>query len=380
MRSPPSPSGVTSRQVFLFAFAAAIMVANLYGSQPLLADIGASFGLRGAQAGYLVTMTQLGYGLGVLLIVPLGDVMDRRRLASRMLAGCLISLLMVVISPTFLVLTIASLAVGMTSSATMVVIPYVASRSSEAERGRRIGQVVGGLLLGILLARTVSGFVGDHLGWRAMYVIAALAVLMIGFALRRVMVPDPDPGTFSYVGVLRSLLTLWRAQPELRVRSLYAMSGLSGFSALWTGLTFLLTAPPYNYSPSTVGLFGLIGAAGALSASFAGRLGDRGHATAVSGVLAAILVLSWALLEAGRTSMMALIAGIFLLDVAVQGLQVTHQAVIYRLDPARPAPASRRYSSRLGSSAWHWDRLSGVRATPSPAGLACAWQELRCLP
>jgi predicted MFS family arabinose efflux permease len=165
-----------------------------------------------------------------------------------------------------------------------------------------------------------------------MYVIAALAVLTIGFALRRVMIPDPDPGTFSYVGVLRSLSTLWRDQPELRVRSLYAMFGLSGFSALWTGLTFLLTAP-HDYSPSTVGLFGLIGAAGALSANLAGRLGDRGHATAVTGAFAVVLVLSWAILEAGSTSMIALIAGIFLLDVAAQGLQVTHQAVVYRLDP-----------------------------------------------
>lgn len=326
-------STLTPGRMTLFATAVGAMVANLYYAQPLLAEIGLSFGYQATQAGLLVTLTQLGYGLGVLLIVPLGDGMDRRKLVSIMLTICVVSLLAAAASTNFTMLAVASLVFGITSSATMVVIPYVASHASEAERGRRTGQVMTGLLLGILLARTVSGFVSAWGGWRAIYVLAALVVAILGVALRGTMQPDPLRPKVQYGQLLRSLLGLLLAEPELRRRSLYALLGLGGFSTMWTGLTFLLTAPPYHYSTETVGLFGLLGAAGALSANLAGRLGDRGLAQIMTGAFSMLLLVSWSLLAIATDAMVWLIIGIFMADVAAQGLQVTHQSVLYRLAP-----------------------------------------------
>lgn len=324
---------LTSSRMVLFATAAGTLVANLYYGQPLLAEIGRSFGRQATQAGLLITLIQLGYALGVLLIVPLGDSMDRRELVSVMLIACIAGLLSAAISPNFVVLAAASLVVGMTSSVTMVIIPYVASHVAKAKRGQRTGQVMTGLLLGILLARTVSGFVASWAGWRAIYLLAALAVTILGIALRAAMQPDRSRTEIQYGGLLRSLPSLWREEPELRHRSLYAMLGLASFSVLWTGLTFLLTAPPYGYSTKVIGLFGLLGAAGALSANLTGRFGDRGWAQTMTGIFGTLLLAAWGLLVFASHAMMWLVAGIFLVDVAGQGLQVTHQSVLYRLAP-----------------------------------------------
>lgn len=324
---------LTPMTMAIFATAAGVMVANLYYAQPLLAEIGASFGRRATAAGLLVTLTQIGYALGVLFIVPLGDGMDRRRLASTMLAICVTALFTAAMSPTFTVLMLASLIFGTASSATMVVIPYVASHARDEERGLRTGQVMTGLLLGILLARTVSGFVAAWFGWRAIYLLAALAVALLFVALRRAMRTDSPRPVVRYGQLLRSLPDLLRAEPELRRRSLYTLLGLGSFSALWTGLTFLLTAATYSYSTEIVGLFGLLGAAGALSANLAGRLGDRGMAGTMTGVFALLLLGAWGLLAFAPQAMAPLVVGIFLLDVAAQGLQVTHQSVLNRLAP-----------------------------------------------
>lgn len=328
-------SVLSTGRIFLFAMTTGLLVANLYYAQPLLADIAASFGRSSTDLGFLITITQLGYGLGVLLIVPLGDFLDRRKLATSMLLLCCIGLLGAAFSPSFLVLAIASLVFGTAASAAMVIIPYVASHASEDERGRRIGQVMTGLLLGILLARTVSGFVAEWSSWHVIYVLAAVAIAGLWIALRRAMQRDVRPSSqrIRYLSLMSSLWHLLKSEPELRRRSLYALLGLGSFSTLWTGLTFLLSSPPYSYSTEVIGLFGLIGAAGALSANLAGRLGDRGWAERLTGVFALLLLVAWGFLYAGMTSLPMIIIGIFLVDVAGQGLQVTHQSVIYRLAP-----------------------------------------------
>ncbi|MBO0144642.1 MFS transporter [Agrobacterium sp. Ap1] len=327
-----SAQAVTTRQVYLFAFAAAVMVANIYYSQPLLAVIAQSFGVDPAHAGYLVTLTQLGYGLGVLFIVPLGDGMDRRKLASFMLAGCVVMLIATALSPTFLFFAAAQLLMGATACATMVLIPYVASGSPEDVRGQRVGLVITGVLLGILLARTVSGVVAEFVGWRWMYVFAAVAVSIFWFILRQTMVADGKHKPLDYLGLLKSVASMIRDEPEVRRRSVYCMLGMGSFSALWTGLTLHLTSDPFNYSPATVGLFGLVGAAGALSASYAGRLADRGWTSALTGGLAVMLAASWLLMAIGGHYVPVLIAGILVLDVAAMGLQVVHQSVLYKLN------------------------------------------------
>jgi predicted MFS family arabinose efflux permease len=327
------PGPLNRWRVLLFAVTTGTMVANLYYVQPLLAAVAASFGHSVTSAGYLVTFTQLGYALGLLLVVPLGDVLDRRRLLTVMLAVNIAGLVAAAASPGFISFAAASLLIGCTSSAAMVVIPYAASRAPEATRGRTIGQIMTGLLLGILLARTVSGFVAVWAGWRSMYLIAAVAVAVLLLALRAAIPREGTRGRLVYRELLWSVLVLARNEPELRRRSVYTALGMASFSALWTGLTFLLSGSPYNYSEAKIGLFGLLGAAGAVAANAAGRLSDRGHVNRSTGAFAVVLLISWGVLAAGGLSTWAVGIGVFLLDVGAQGLQVTHQSVIYRLAP-----------------------------------------------
>jgi predicted MFS family arabinose efflux permease len=327
------PEWLNRWRVLLFAVTAGTMVANLYYVQPLLAAIAASFGCSVTSAGYLVTFTQLGYALGLLLVVPLGDVLDRRQLLSVMLGVNIAALLAAAASPGFISFAGASLLAGCSSSAAMVLIPYVASKAPEASRGRSIGQVMTGLLLGILLARTVSGLIAEWFGWRSMYLIAAAVVVALLVALRAAIQRERVRGDLAYGRLLLSLLHLTRAEPELRRRSAYFALGFGSFSVLWTGLTFLLNGAPYHYSEATIGLFGLIGASGAVAANVAGRLADRGHANAVTGAVAVVLLLSWGVLAFGSRWIWAVVAGVFALDVGVQGLHITNQSVIYRLNP-----------------------------------------------
>lgn len=325
-------SPLSSWYMILFAVSVGALVADLYYAQPLLADIAASLHTNIEHTGYLITAVQFGYALGVLFIVPLGDHKDKRSMVTVMLSICVLSLLAAAASQTFMALAIASIISGIASSATMVIIPYVASHSPENVRGQKVGQIMTGLLLGILLARTISGYVAHLLNWRWMYVIASIMIMILGIGLRTTMVPDKGgPASLRYRELILSLGKLLHNEPELRWRSWYALLGLGSFSVLWTGLTFLLSQPPYSYGTETIGLFGLIGAAGALSANVAGRLGDLGLAGKMTGIFVLLLILSWLGLTEGEIMIVPLIAGIFVIDVAVQGLQVTHQSVLYRI-------------------------------------------------
>ncbi|WP_116121469.1 MFS transporter [Paraburkholderia sp. BL6669N2] len=197
-RSTPDAGALGTRTILLFAVTAGVMMANLYYVQPLLATVATAFGHATTTAGYLVTFTQAGYAVGVLLIVPVGDVLDRRKMLSFMLIVNAGALAVAALSQNFATFSAASLLIGITSSAVMVVISYVAVRAPDSERGRRVGQVMTGLILGILLARTVSGLVGHFFGWRSMYVIAAGVVIGLLFALRAVMVGEQARGRLHY--------------------------------------------------------------------------------------------------------------------------------------------------------------------------------------
>jgi predicted MFS family arabinose efflux permease len=350
-----------SRRILLFAITAGVMMANLYYVQPLLAIVAATFGDETTTAGYLVTFTQAGYALGVFLIVPMGDVVDRRRMLSLMLMVNAGALIVAALSASFAMFAAASLTIGITSSAAMVVISYVAVRATDAERGQRVGQVMTGLILGILLARTISGLIGHLWGWRSMYVIAAGVVIALLLALRAAMVREQVRGPLRYRQLLLSVIDLVKSEPQLRLRSFYSMLGLGTFSVLWTGLTFLLSGAPYHYSEATIGLFGLVGAAGATSANLAGRLGDRGHAQRMTALLAIILLLSWGMLAFGQRSVGWIVVGAFLLDVGMQGLQVTHQTVIYKLAPH----ARSRVTAVFTTSAFFGASMGSAIATKS---------------
>lgn len=352
---------LNSRCIAVFAITAGVMMANLYYVQPLLAIVAATFGRETTTAGYLVTFTQAGYALGVFLVVPMGDVLDRRKMLSLMLVVNAGALIVAALSASFAIFATACLIIGITSSAAMVVISYVAVRATDTERGARVGQVMTGLILGILLARTISGLIGHFWGWRSMYLIAAGIVITLLFALRAAMVREQMRGPLHYFQLLLSVIDLVKSEPQLRLRSFYSMLGLGTFSVLWTGLTFLLSGTPYHYSEATIGLFGLVGAAGAASANLAGRLGDRGHSRSMTALLATILLLSWGMLALGQRSVGWIVAGAFFLDVGMQGLQVTHQTVIYKLAPR----ARSRVTAIFTTSAFFGASMGSAIATKS---------------
>lgn len=388
MHSNSSP--LTTSRVLLFALAAGVLIANLYYVQPLTALIAENFAIPVTWGGYLVTATQLGYVLGIILIVPISDIIDRRYLLTLMLVANIAALLVAASSQNFAMFAAASMAIGVSSSAVMVILPMAAAQAPEATRGKVLGTVMTGLLMGILLARTVAGAVADlSAGWRPMYLIAAGVVGALLLALRHALVAEAPRGSMIYSRLLGSLITLVREEPLLRQRSLFAAFGFATFSLFWTGLTFLLHGEPYHYNEMQIGLFGLIGVAGALAANFAGRLADRGHTVGLTWFFGLVMLVSWGLIALGGHVLWALIAGIFLLDVGVMGMQVTHQSIIYKLAPQARARITTVFiaSSFIGAAAGSglaslayqvggWMLLSVAGAVP-PLLLLLFWSALQ---
>ena len=228
-------------------------------------------------AGLLITISQLGYVLGLALLVPLGDLHERRGLITGTMLVTAAALGLAAAAPAFAVLGAALAVVGVTSVVAQIVVPMSSSLSAEHERGSVVGTVMSGLLIGVLLARTVSGLIAAALGWRVVFVFAAAAMVLLAAALRRAL-PRVAPTTdLSYGGLLRSVLTLVREEPVLRQRMVLGALNFGCFSTLWTSLAFLLSGAPYHYGNAVIGLFGLAGVVGAMAASAAGRLADRGH-------------------------------------------------------------------------------------------------------
>jgi predicted MFS family arabinose efflux permease len=377
---------LTRLRMFLFTFAAGAMIANIYYVQPLLPRIAAEFGRNPSQTGYLVTFTQLGYALGVLLLVPLGDMLDPRRLLTFLLSLNVIAALVAGGGQTFDIFAAASLMIGVTSSATMVLVPYVASLADPESRGARVGQMMTGALLGILLAWTVAGIVSDLAGWHAMYFSAAGMVFLLLFAIRSV-VPSRGAATStrSYPQLIGSLFEIALRHSELRWRSFYSALAMASFSAMWTGVPVLLSAPPYNLPSSLIGLFGLTGVVGAACTTYIGKLGDRGLAQRMTGILTGVLIAAWLVASLGGLSLIAIIAAGALMTTGLMGLQVTHQSVIYQLDANGRSRITAFFitsgfiGASLGSAAAAtalshagWRGLCLVGLTP-PIVLLCSW-------
>ncbi|MEE3623188.1 MFS transporter [Nitrospirillum sp. BR 11752] len=404
--TPPAPTVGAAGQTLsagltaLFAVTCGVVVANIYYVQPLLADIAASFQVGMGSAGMLVTVTQVGYALGLLLVVPLGDTHDRKRLILSLLALCVALLLAAAASPTFLTFAVASLGLGVLSCAAQVAVPFAASLAPDHSRGRTVGTVMSGLILGILLARTIAGAIAHYAGWRAVYVTAAVAMVVLGLLLARALPADPARPRIPYGRLMASVLHLARTDAVLRWRSLMGALGFAGFSVLWTGLTFVLSDAPYHFDQATIGLFGLAGLAGALAASRAGRLADGGHAHRATGLFAAACLGAWLLmallapivpwaslspLGSGLVGpLVALTAGILLLDVGVQGLQITNQSIIYAGNHGARGRVTTVYlttyfvggacGSAVASLAWDhggWLAVSGTGGAIALALLGC---------
>ncbi len=321
------------RIVFLMAFACAISVANLYWVQPLLDTIAHDFGASTTTAGLSVTFTQFGYVLGLVFIVPLGDLLERKRLIISISILTTIALIVAAVSPTIHFFLGALMLVGLASVVVQILVPFAATLAGDHERGKVVGQVMGGLLLGILFARTLSGFIADLAGWRAVFGSAAVLMLIVTLVLAKSLPRYKHNLSLSYHRLLLSVLDLIRKERSLRIRSIYGGLVFANFGVFWTSITFLLAGPPFHYSDALIGLFGLVGAAGALSATIAGRLTDRGFASTTTIIFVLLNLISFLLMLPGSNAVVFIIVGDVLLDAGVQGTHITNQSIIYRLSP-----------------------------------------------
>jgi predicted MFS family arabinose efflux permease len=324
---------LTRRLVLLLATACGAAVANNYYAQPLLHTIAATFGVPVATAGLLVTAGQVGYAVGLALLVPLGDLLERRRLISRMLVITAAAQALAATAPGIAVLASALAVAGVTSVVAQIIVPMAASLATDQQRGQVVGTVMSGLIIGILVARTVSGLIASASGWRPVFIMAAAAMLLLAAVLHRAL-PEAGPGErVSYRALLRSVLDLVREERVLRQRMGLGAAAMGCFSILWTPIAFLLSGPPYRYCTALIGLFGLAGLAGAGIAPAAGRLADRGHGRYATLGAIVLLLASWGLLDLGASSLAALIAGIVVLDLGSQALHISNQSAIYALRP-----------------------------------------------
>lgn len=319
--------------VYVMAVACGAAVANLYYAQPLLDTLAREFRVSTGTAGLIVTMTQLGYVAGLALLVPLGDLLERRRLIVAVSSATAVALAGAALSPGIALFLAASLAIGLTAVVAQILVPFAAHLAPAEQRGAVVGRVMAGLLLGILLARTVSGLLADALGWRLVFWLAA-AFMLLQAAVLRVMLPRGKTSVrLSYPALLVSVWHLVREEPLLRRRIVYGAMGFAAFSVFWTALAFLLARPPYSYSDTVIGLFGLLGAAGALCAAFAGHVHDRGGTWLGTGLFLSLIMLSFVVMGLFSHHVAAIIAGVVLLDVGQQGAHILNQSVIYTLRP-----------------------------------------------
>ncbi len=336
---------VPHRLVVLMSVCTGMSVGSLYYAQPLLASIRHSLHLGTGTAGFIVSITQIGYISGLVLLVPIGDMFARRVLIPLMGVGLAICLALVSTAPSAGLLFAGSLLVGALSVTAQITVAFAASLASDEDRGRIVGRVMSGLLLGILLARTAAGYLAELGGWRTPFRVAAVAMAVLALVLWRSLPADPDRAPVRYLQVLISIPVLLKEEPLILLRSVYGAAAFGAFNALWTPLAFLLSGTPFHYSTSTIGLFGLLGVAGALTASVAGHFADRGGAATMTLLTSLLMLVSWVPIAMGRHSLAALIVGIVLLDFAVQGLHITNQSLIYRLRPESRSRITSAYMS-----------------------------------
>lgn len=328
----PRP-GLNSALVALMSIATGLSVACNYYVQPLLATIAQTFDLSFHQAGFIVTTAQLGYAAGLLLLVPLGDMLERRGLIVMMSLLAAGGMVITALSGSLMMMLLGTVLTGLFSVVAQLLVPLAASLAAPEKRGKVVGTVMSGLLLGILLARTVAGGLAQLGGWRLVYWVASGLMVVMALALWRWLPRYKQSIPLNYGQLLGSIFTLFAQHPILRTRAITGCLAFANFSVLWTSMAFLLSSPEWNYSEGEIGLLGLVGAAGALAARQAGSLADKGKARLTTSAGLLILLASWGIIAFGAHSLIALIIGIILLDLAVQGVHITNQSVIYRHMP-----------------------------------------------
>jgi predicted MFS family arabinose efflux permease len=333
---------LSRRIILLFAAACGLNVANIYYAHPLLDAMASDFSIDRAAIGIIVTLTQIGYALGLIFIVPLGDLVDRRRLILGQALLSTLALVCVGLAPTADILLAGMVAVGLLAVVIQVLVAFAASLAAPEERGHVVGMITSGVVLGILLARFVAGVLTDLGGWRSVYLTSAALMLMMAVLLFRVLPRQaPTKTHLSYPALLGSLLSLFREEPVLRSRAVFALLIFATFNVLWTPLVLPLTAPPYALSHGEIGLFGLAGVAGALGAGRAGKWADRGRGHRVTGLALALMLAAWMPIACLGTSLgmspgislACLVLGVVLLDLGIQAVHVTNQSFLLAIRP-----------------------------------------------
>lgn len=328
-----APSAISNALARILAVAAGAAVANSYYNQALLGHISTEFGLAAGAAAIIPLLTQAGNATGVLLLAPLGDRLERKFLILLTIAALVVALIGAALSPSFIWLAIASLAVGLFATVAQQIVPLAIHLAPAAERGRMLGRVTGGILIGILLARTVSGLISDLWGWPVVFWFAAALMATLGVVLA-VCLPRVSPTTdLSYPRLLASLWILVRVHPILRRAVAVQFLVFAAFIGFWSNLAFLLTEPTYELGGTGVGLLALVGIAGALAAPSVGGFADRRGPAVVVSIGASLVVVAFAIFGLWQGSLASLILGILIMDLAVQSSQVANQARVYELDP-----------------------------------------------
>jgi predicted MFS family arabinose efflux permease len=380
--------------MLVLAFACGASVANLYYAQPLLGLIRQTFGVAPGTAALVVTVTQVGYAVGLALLLPLGDLLENRRLSSRTLLVTAAALAVAAAAPGFGVFLAALALVGVTSVVAQVLIPLAAHLAPEQSRGKWVGQVTSGLLLGIMLARSVASLAAAAWGWRSIYAISAAVMLVTALALVRLLPrwqPRPQTGqAASYGRLVASSAALARAEPLLLRRALSQALMFGAFTAYWTAIAYELTGQ-HHLSQAGIAVFALVGAAGAIAAPVAGRLGDRGFGVPVRGGAIALGVAALLLAATASSSLVLLALSAVLLDFAVQGGHVMNMRDIYALRPDARARMNSVYMTTIfagGAAAsavagpvsqhWGWPGVA-VFAASLVAGAGLVWVAERFL-
>ena len=324
---------LTPLTLWVITIATGLIVANLYYNQPLLGQISRYFKVSEERVGLISMLTQMGYAAGMLFLAPLADMVKRKRLMMMDFAFIIASLLAAGFAKDVNLLIITSFFIGASSMIPQLLVPMAAHLAEPENRGKTVGQVMSGLLIGILLSRTVSGFIGEHFGWRAVFLIASGLMLIIWIFLF-LLLPEVEPEyTGNYGSLMSSMVQLFKTEPKLRLAAFRGALVFACFGAFWTTLSFLLKEPQFDTGPQTAGLFGLVGVAGALGASLMGRVSDKTDPYHVTTATIVIVVISYIIFAVSSSSFVGLVIGVVLLDLGVQGTHISNQTMVLALNP-----------------------------------------------
>ncbi len=374
----------------LLAVASGLTVANNYYNQSLLVGMGRNFHVSESVMGGIAVATQLGFATGLLLLVPLGDILDRKKLIIGSASGAALALVAVALSPNFLFALVACYFLGFICITPQLIVPYVAHLAEPEKRGRSVGLVMGGLLIGILFSRSAAGFLGQWLGWREVFGFAALSTLLMTLVLVTMPRSPVVSHQLSYAELLRSLAPLLAREPILQRHSLLGFFGFGAFSVFWTTLAFYLAGRPEHFGGNAVGLFGLIAVAGAMAAPISGRLSEQLSARWVNGASLTLMALGFLVMLLADQSLLWLGIGVFLMDAGAQGNHISNQTRIYTLAPHLRSRVTSVYmvtsfvgaaaGSALGALAWaqwHWTGvcLLGAAMSVLAFGILLIWPE-----